>query len=61
MIIIQKLSNKGQTSVELILLMGAMLIIIIIISSYIINILNQITNHLEQVIENTRNKTLDNL
>ena len=46
--------NKGQGSAELILLMGAILIIVLIVGTYVTNITRSISWQIKEIIENGR-------
>ncbi len=55
------IDEKGQVSAEMILLIGAMLVIVIIAGSYIFGISESIANNITAVIENARTKTINKL
>lgn len=50
-----KTDNKGQSSVELILIVGGLIIIILFIGTYISNITSTTQNKLKTVITKERN------
>ena len=55
------LDNQGQISAELILILGAMLIIVLTTSHYLINIMTDITNHSQAVISDKRDNIIGRL
>ena len=53
--------NNGQISAELILILSTMTMIVLITAYYTTNILNDITNHTEEVIKKGRENILSKL
>jgi uncharacterized protein (UPF0333 family) len=53
--------KSGQSSAEMILLLGGIIVIVLIISSYILNISNSIENSLKRLLETQRNNILNKL
>lgn len=56
-----KNDEKGQSSAEMILLIGGILVIIILIGSYITNITNSTQNNLKEVLIKERNFILNKI
>ncbi|AUB56967.1 MAG: class III signal peptide-containing protein [Methanobacterium sp.] len=52
------MDEKGQISAEMILLIGAMLVIVIVAGGYIINITQSIAGNITQVIDTARNAAI---
>lgn len=50
--------ENGQGSAEMILLIGALLVIVIVVGNYIFNITESINDSLKSLIEKGRNSTL---
>ena len=55
------IDEKGQISAELILILSAMSIIVLTTAYYTTNILNDVTNHTQEVIKTGRDMILGNL
>lgn len=53
--------NNGQISAELILILSSMIMIVIVTAYYTTNILNDITNHTQEVIKKGRDMILSQL
>lgn len=53
--------EKGQISAELILILSAMSIIVLTTAYYTTNVLNDVTNHTQEVIKTGRDMILGNL
>ncbi|RAP47574.1 MAG: hypothetical protein BZ135_02055 [Methanosphaera sp. rholeuAM6] len=53
--------NNGQISAELILILSAMTMIVLITAYYTTGILNEITNHTQEVIKTGRDDVLSKL
>ncbi len=50
----RKIDNKGQSSAEIILLIGGLLVIILFVASYITNIISTTQNSFETLIKQER-------
>lgn len=50
----RKIDNRGQSSAEIILLIGGLLVIILFVASYITNILSTTQNSFETLIKQER-------
>ena len=50
----RKIDNKGQSSAELILIIGGLLVIILFVASYITNIINTTQNSFDGLIKQER-------
>ena len=50
----KKIDNKGQSSAEIILIIGGLLVIILFVASYITNIINTTQNSFETLIKQER-------
>ena len=50
----KKIDNKGQSSAEVILLIGGLLVIILFVASYITNIINTTQNSFDGLIKQER-------
>ncbi|WP_409200758.1 class III signal peptide-containing protein [Methanobrevibacter sp. DSM 116169] len=53
--------NSGQTSAELILLIGGIIVIVIIVGSYGVNILDSINKSLKSLLESEKEFILNNI
>lgn len=53
--------DNGQISAELILILSTMIMIVLLTSYYTTNILNDITNHTEEVLKKGRDMILSQL
>ena len=49
-----RIDNKGQSSAEIILIIGGLLVIILFVASYITNIINTTQNSFETLIKQER-------
>ena len=50
----KKIDNKGQSSAEIILIIGGLLVIILFVASYITNIINTTQNSFDGLIKQER-------
>ena len=50
----KKIDNKGQSSAEIILIIGGLLVIILFVASYITNIINTTQNSFDALIKQER-------
>ncbi|MBR2558247.1 MAG: class III signal peptide-containing protein [Methanobrevibacter sp.] len=50
----KKLDNKGQSSAELILILGGLLVIVLLVGSYISNITKITENNFENILKKER-------
>lgn len=58
---VKHLDNKGQSSAEIILLIGGIIAIVIVVGSYIININYNIENKTEQLLNKERNFVINKI
>jgi uncharacterized protein (UPF0333 family) len=55
------IDNKGQISAEMILLMGAILVIVLVVAVYATGITKEISNSVGEVVEAARESTINRL
>ena len=55
------MDENAQISAEMILIMGALLVIVIIAGGFIINIAHQIANSISIVLDTARNSTINRM
>jgi uncharacterized protein (UPF0333 family) len=55
------MDENAQISAEMILLMGAMLVIVIVAGGFILNISSQIANSIGTVLNTARNSTINRM
>jgi len=55
------IGKSGQSSAELILLMGGIIIIILFVGTYVLNMTNSINNELEKLLENQKEYILNKI
>ena len=55
------IGESGQSSAELILLMGGIIIIILFVGTYVLNMTNSINNELEKLLENQKEYILNKI
>ena len=55
------LDNGGQISAEMILLIGAILIIVIVAGGYILDISNSIAGNITSVVDSARDNTINRM
>lgn len=55
------MDENGQISAEMILIMGALLIIVIVAGGFIINISHQIANAISVTLDTARNTTINRM
>ncbi|NYB52725.1 MAG: class III signal peptide-containing protein [Methanobacteriaceae archaeon] len=55
------MDEKGQISAEMILLIGAMLVIVIVAGGYIMGITNSIAGNITQVINTARDSAINKM
>jgi uncharacterized protein (UPF0333 family) len=55
------MDENAQISAEMILLMGAMLVIVIVAGGFILNISSQIANSIGTVLDTARNSTINRM
>ena len=55
------IDDKGQISAEMILLMGAILVIVLIVAGYVTGVTNDIAESVKNVTEAARRSTIDRI
>jgi len=55
------LDNKGQVSAEMILLIGAMMVIVIVAGTYILGISKSIAGNISSVVDTARDTTINRM
>lgn len=55
------LDNRGQISAEMILLIGAMLVIVIVAGGYIVGITESIAGNITSVVDTARDTTINRI
>lgn len=55
------IDDKGQISAEMILLMGAILVIVLIVAGYVTGVTNDIAESVKNVTEAARKSTIDRI
>ena len=55
------MDEKAQISAEMILIMGALLVIVIIVGGFIFNISQQIANSISSVLNTARDSTINRM
>jgi uncharacterized protein (UPF0333 family) len=55
------MDENAQISAEMILIMGAMLVLVIVAGGFIINITSQIANSIGTVLDTARNSTINRM
>jgi uncharacterized protein (UPF0333 family) len=55
---VEKMDEKGQISAEMILLIGAMLVIVIVAGGYMMNITKSFAGNITQVIDTARDTAI---
>ena len=55
------MDENAQISAEMILIMGAMLVLVIVAGGFIINISSQIANSIGTVLDTARNSTINRM
>ncbi|MBW4257829.1 class III signal peptide-containing protein [Methanobacterium sp. YSL] len=55
------MDERAQISAEMILLIGAMLVIVIVAGGYIVNITQSIAGNITSVIDNARDTTINRI
>ncbi len=55
------MDENAQISAEMILIMGAMLVLVIVAGGFIINISSQIANSIGSVLDTARNSTINRM
>jgi uncharacterized protein (UPF0333 family) len=55
------MDENAQISAEMILLMGAMLVLVIVAGGFILNISSQIANSIGTVLDTARNSTINRM
>ena len=55
------IDEKGQISAEMILLMGAILVIVLVVAGYVTGITNDIANSVKDVVDVARDSTINRL
>jgi uncharacterized protein (UPF0333 family) len=55
------IDEKAQISAEMILLVGAILIIVIIVGGYVFDISSSIADNISSVVDNARDSTINKL
>ena len=60
-IMVNKMDEKGQISAEMILLIGAMLVIVIVAGGYIFGLTKNIAGNISQVVDSARINTINRM
>lgn len=55
------MDEKAQISAEMILIMGALLVLVIVAGGFIFNISKQIATSINNVVDTTRNSTINRM
>ena len=55
------IDEKGQISAEMIVLMGAILVIVMVVAAYVSGITNDIADSIKEVVEAARDSTINRL
>lgn len=55
------IDEKGQISAEMILLMGAILVVVLVVAGYVTGITSDIANSVKDVVDAARNSTIERL
>ena len=55
------IDEKGQISAEMILLMGAILVVVLVVAGYVTGITSDISNSVKDVVDAARNSTIERL